>query len=360
MSDDQISYTVHSEDSVRPSSTSFLILKHFLRFTCLFVVIACPWANFKLIQFFKSHLFYKNSSLKWYIIHKAVFDTMYMLISIPIIGLLTFNIDVIHKNLFTCKFITYLHYLADDLITMMLTLACVDRMLRITCNLRLQTRFSLIICIVVTCLFALLNIHHIIRLQHSWGFCHKTYFGIWDYDYDIYYSLVYTSITWFIMFVSSLNLTVSVYCDRARRTKLNQSTQQNQQVQIDKGKPRNGRSYAPDSDRLELIHNSDDWEDSTSIIIESNHVDTNRPAEQEQQDNAELQLTVGVLITSAIFLLCNLPNFIIFVMRFVLHSSFTAIGSTFIHIALFPLLIAHTVSYFIFNHLLARCFRNNF
>ncbi len=102
----------------------------------------------------------------------------------------------------------------------------------------------------------------------------------------------------------------------------------------------------------------DDWEDSATVVIEQNPLD-NKYSEQEQQDNIDLQLTVCVLITSAIFLGCNLPNFIMFIMRFVYHSGFNTIGYIFVYISLFPLLIAHTISYFVFNHLAARLFPNN-
>jgi hypothetical protein len=375
---DESSYIVHGSNPDKSKSPFVFLSKWFLRLACIFIFIVCPWANYKLIEFFQKRLFYKESSAKWYIIFKGVFDTIYMLISVPIIFCLTFNIDIIHRSIFTCRSITYIHYLSDDLISMMLTLLCLDRMIRITFSYRLHKRFSLIICIIATIFFFILNIHHILRLQHSDGFCHKDYFSIWDYDFDIYYSVVYTSITWTIIFISSINLSVSVYCDRARSNKLKkqQQTQQQQQQTTNKFFSNGGNSMGGDSDRLELIHSTgnqtdfdrrkkkeifffiDDWEDSASVVIEQNPLD-NKYSEQEQQDNIDLQLTVCVLITSAIFLGCNLPNFIMFIMRFVYHSGFNTIGYIFVYISLFPLLIAHTISYFVFNHLAARLFPNN-
>ena len=103
----------------------------------------------------------------------------------------------------------------------------------------------------------------------------------------------------------------------------------------------------------------DDWEEPSAVTFEQNNIDTNRFQEQEQQDNIDLQLTVSVLITSAIFLACNLPNFIMFVMRFIYNSTFSTAGYVLIYISLFPLLIAHTISYFVFNHLAARLFPYN-
>ena len=99
----------------------------------------------------------------------------------------------------------------------------------------------------------------------------------------------------------------------------------------------------------------DDWEDPTVVTIEPLE-NKAKAQEQEQQDNVDIQLTVCVMITAVIFLACNLPNFIIFVMRFVHHSVFSSIGYMFVYISLFPLLFAHTISYFIFNHLAARLF----
>jgi hypothetical protein len=102
----------------------------------------------------------------------------------------------------------------------------------------------------------------------------------------------------------------------------------------------------------------DDWEDSTAITIEQNNINMNRSSEQEQQDNIDLQLTVCVLITSAIFLSCNLPNFIMFVMRFIYRSQYLSSSYVLIYISLVPLLVAHTISYFVFNHLARRLFPN--
>ncbi len=231
--------------------------KWFLRVTCVFVIFACPWVNYKLIQFFQTRPFYKESSAKWYIIFKAIFDTLYILISIPIILSLTFNVDIIHKNIFTCKSITYIHYLSDDLISILLALLCIDRMARITCGCRLRQRVSLIICIIAVNFFLIINIHHIIRLQHRDGFCHKVYLGIRDYDFDIYYSFIYTSITWIIIFIASINLTVSVYCDRSRRIQLQKQTQKQQQEQkISQIFLNGGEPIGGDSDRVELIRST--------------------------------------------------------------------------------------------------------
>jgi hypothetical protein len=93
------------------------------------------------------------------------------------------------------------------------------------------------------------------------------------------------------------------------------------------------------------------------VTIEQNN--SNKSWEQEEQDNIDLQITVCVLITSAIFLACNLPNFFIYIMRYVYNSRLSTIVYIFVYISIFPLLIAHTISYFVFNHLAARIFPNN-
>jgi hypothetical protein len=364
----------NTEDFSLPRSSFLMVLsKWVLRLACAVIIVVCPWANFKLIQFFHTHSYHKESSAKWYIVFKGICDIIYIFISVPIIFCLTLNIDIIHYNYLTCKFITYVHYLSDDLISMMLTLLCIDRMIRITCGCRLRQRFSLTVCIIAIILFAIVNIHHIIRLRHQNGFCHKSYLGVLDYDFDIYYSFLYTSISWGIILIASINLTVSVYCDRTRRIQLKQKQQQrDQQQKISKIFLNGGDPIGGDSDRVELIHSTgnyekserkflneyyfiDDWEDSTAVTIEQNNID-NRLAEQ---DNVDLQITVCVLITSAIFLVCNVPNFIVFITRFVYSSAFTSIGLVMVYIALFPLFIAHTISYFVFNHLAARLFSTN-
>jgi hypothetical protein len=229
-----------------PNSTVLLLLKWFLRSTCIFTIFVCPWANYKLIQLFQTRPFHKESSSKWYIIFKAIFDTLYMLVSAPIILCLTFGIDIIHRNFLTC-----------DLISILLTLLCIDRMIRITCGYRLRERFPLAVCTIVTSFFVIINIHHIIRLQHKDGFCQKVYLGVIDYDFDIYYSFIFTSITWTIIFIASLNLTVSVYCDRTRRLQFKKTQQQQQQQQrMSKILQNGGDPLGADSDRLELIHST--------------------------------------------------------------------------------------------------------
>jgi hypothetical protein len=132
-------------------------------------------------------------------------------------------------------------------------------MVRITFSYNLHKRFSLFVCIGATTLFLLLNIHHIIRLKHRDGFCHKDYLGIWDYDFDIYYSVIYTSITWTVIFIASVNLCVSVYCDRARSNRLKKQQQQQQPQQTQTGNnffPNGRNSRGIDNDRLELIHST--------------------------------------------------------------------------------------------------------
>ena len=269
-------YVVQMSDPDRSKSPIIFLSKWFLRLACIFIFFICPWANYKLIKFFRLRPFYKESSAKWYIIFKAVFDTIYMLISVPIIFCLTFNIDIIHKSAFSCKSITYIHYLSDDLISIMLTLLCLDRMIRITFSYNLHKRFSLIVCITATFLFLIANIHHIIRLKHRDGFCHKDYMGIWDYDFDIYYSVIYTSITWTIIFIASINLSVSVYCDRARSNRLKKQQQQQSPSQQTSEQTPTGNKFFPngrnsrgiDGDRLELIHST-----GNSISIEIIHID---------------------------------------------------------------------------------------
>ncbi|CAF4302918.1 unnamed protein product, partial [Rotaria magnacalcarata] len=190
---------------------------------------------------------------------------------------------------------------------------------------------------------------------------HKLYLSIWDYDFDIYYSLIYTLITWAIIFIASINLTVSVYCDRERRLKLLKQQQQQQQQQqryLSEILLNTTDSIAFDNDRAELIDNTDDIEDATVVTIEANPL-ANESSENEQQDNIDLQITVCVLIVSATFLGCNLPNFCIFIWRYIYNSNFSTLGYIFVYISIIPLIVAHTVNYFIFNHLAARLFPNS-
>lgn len=255
-SDSSVSYINEGDVSMKVNPVFMFLTKWILRLVCILIALLCPWANFQLIQFFRTRSFYKDSSAKWYVIFKAVCDITYMIISVPIIFCLTYNIDIIHRNSFTCKLVTYVHYLSDDLISMLLTLLCMDRMLRITCGFQFRQRFPLSICITTVVLFVILNVHHIVRLQHQNGFCHKTYFAIWDYDFDIYYSLIYTSVTWTIIFITSVNLSVSVYCDRSRRIKLKQQLQQKEQQKALSNVFFNSKdSPGFDNDRVGLIDN---------------------------------------------------------------------------------------------------------
>ncbi|CAF4761398.1 unnamed protein product, partial [Rotaria socialis] len=152
----------------------------------------------------------------------------------------------------------------------------------------------------------------------------------------------------------------SVYCDRERRLKLlkQQKQQRQQQQYLSKILLNTTDSIPFDNDRAELIDNTDDIEDAAVVTIEANPF-ANESSEQEQQDNIDLQITVCVLIVSAIFLGCNLPNFFIFIWRYIYNSSFSTIGYIFVYMSIIPLIVAYTVNYFIFNHLAAYLFRNS-
>ncbi|CAF4890390.1 unnamed protein product, partial [Rotaria magnacalcarata] len=67
-------------------------------------------------------------------------------------------------------------------------------------------------------------------------------------------------ITWAIIFIASINLTVSVYCDRERRLKLLKQQQQQQQQQqqryLSEILLNTTDSIAFDNDRAELIDNT--------------------------------------------------------------------------------------------------------
>jgi hypothetical protein len=241
--------TSYTTSYTRPNSVLVYALQWTLRLMCVSSAMLAPWANYRLIRLFQERTYHRQSSAKWYIIFKAVFNTFYILTSTPIIFFMTFNTDIIHHNVFTCKFITYMHYLTDDLVSIMLMLLCIDRVIRITCAYRLRTRISLWICICVTILFILINIHHIVRLQHRDGFCHKVEMMVLESDFDVYYSYTFTSITWSIILLSSINLLVTVYCDRVRRLKL-QHAQDEQHFRASLAKTIDIHS---DNDRLGLI-----------------------------------------------------------------------------------------------------------
>lgn len=222
------------------------LAEYFLRIACIILFFFSPWANFQLIQFFRNREFYKESSSKWYVIFKTVFDTIFTLISIPAMFFLTFGIDFIHVNMFTCKFITYLHYTSDDIISILLTFLCIDRMIRITLGYRLRKRCSLTVCIVLIATFLNLNIHRLGHSEHIDGACHKVYTSIWDYNFDIYYSYIFISVTWLVILITSINIFVSIYCDRVRNRKRKQ--QQPEQRKIEQNS-----LTINDSDRLGLI-----------------------------------------------------------------------------------------------------------
>ena len=230
------------------------LAEYFIRIACIILFFLCPWANFQLIQFFRTRAFYMESSSKWYVIFKAIFDTLFSMISIPAMFFLTFEIDFIHLNMFTCKFVTYLHYTLDDLISIILTFLCIDRMIRITLGYRLRKRCSLTICIILTATFLNLNIHRLGHSEHIDGACHKVYTSIWDYNFDIYYSYIFVSITWLVILITSINVFVSVYCDRVRNKKLRQ--QQPAQAKIQQNS-----SNQNDSDRLGLIDSTGNYRD---------------------------------------------------------------------------------------------------
>ncbi|CAF0756013.1 unnamed protein product [Adineta steineri] len=208
------------------TSDSMTLLLQFslwpIRIICPLLIILCPVANWICISTFQSRI-YSRSSSKWYFIFIAIFDTIYVLITAPLIFLITFEIYILNWNIILCKLIVFLNYLSCQISAGLLACLSIDRLIATTClylyRYNCTTNISKYVCILVILILSLINSHYLIGYTIDQnGYCSARYYKWYENIYshlNIVYLLSYSIIPFTIITICNVFIVISVYQNKA-------------------------------------------------------------------------------------------------------------------------------------------------
>ena len=202
------------------SSTLWLVVLSLVpfRIVCPILFIFCPIANFVCINIFLSPL-YNRSSSKWYFIGIAIFDTIYVTVTAPLMFLLSFQIYIVNWNVLLCKSILFLNYLSCQISAGLLACLSIDRLIATSCSMiyrrRCSTNLSKNVCLVIIAIFSIVNLHYLIGYSiDSQGRCTNQYYQ-WYANYysylNIVYFLSYSIVPFTVITVCNFFIVQSVY-----------------------------------------------------------------------------------------------------------------------------------------------------
>ncbi|CAF2425572.1 unnamed protein product [Rotaria sp. Silwood2] len=200
-------------------STTWLLQLSFwpLRIVCPLLIIFCPTANWICIYIFQSRIYHRSSS-KWYFIFIAIFDTIYVLVTAPLIFLITFEIYILNWNILLCKLIVFLNYLSCQISAGLLACLSIDRLVATSCLLLYRyhctTSISKYVCLVVILILSIINSHYLIGYTiDSDGYCSTRYYPWYQKIYsslNIVYLLSYSIIPFTIISICNLFIVINV------------------------------------------------------------------------------------------------------------------------------------------------------
>ncbi|CAF0851592.1 unnamed protein product [Rotaria sp. Silwood1] len=200
-------------------STSWLLQLSLwpLRIVCPLLIIFCPIANWICIYIFQSRTYHRSSS-KWYFIFIAIFDTIYVLVTAPLIFLITFEIYILNWNVLLCKLIFFLNYLSCQISAGLLACLSIDRLVATSCLLLYRyhctTNVSKYVCLLVILILSIINSHYLIGYTiDSNGYCSIRYYKWYEniYSYlNIVYLLSYSIIPFTIISICNLFIVINV------------------------------------------------------------------------------------------------------------------------------------------------------
>lgn len=188
-----------------------------LRILCPLFIVICPILNWACIRVFQSRI-YARSSSKWYFIFIAIFDTIYVLITGPLLFLLTLNIYVLNWHVLLCKSIVFFNYLSCQISAGLLACLSIDRLVatsfvpvyRRTCT----TNLSKIVCLVVICVFSVVNSHYLIGYTiDSDGYCSVRHYKWYETIYsrlNVVYLISYSILPFTIITICNIFIVLSV------------------------------------------------------------------------------------------------------------------------------------------------------
>jgi len=210
--------SINSSNTTFDSTTWLLQLSLWaLRIICPLLIILCPIANWMCICIFQSRV-YNRSSSKWYFIFIAIFDTIYVVITAPLLFLLTLEIYILNWNIIFCKLIVFLNYLSCQISAGLLACLSVDRLIATTClflyRYNCTTNVSKYVCIFVILLLSIVNSHYLIGYTiDSNGYCSARYYKWYEDIYsrlNVVYLLSYSIIPFTIITICNLFTVISV------------------------------------------------------------------------------------------------------------------------------------------------------
>ena len=188
-----------------------------LRIVCPLLIIICPATNWACIRTFQSRI-YARSSSKWYFISIAIFDTIYVLVTAPLIFLLTLGIYILNWNILLCKIMVFLNYLSCQISAGLLACLSIDRLIATSClsvyRQNCTTNLSKFVCLAVILIFSILNSHYLIGYTiDSNGFCSVRHYEWYEANYSRFifvYLLSYSIIPFTIITICNLFIAISV------------------------------------------------------------------------------------------------------------------------------------------------------
>lgn len=203
-----------------------------LRIVCPLLILVAPVSNWICMRIFQSKI-YARSSSRWYFIGIAIFDTVYVFVTAPLIFLISLNIFILNWGPIMCKLIIYSNYLSCQISAGLLACLSIDRLLATSCisfyRQRCSTHLSKSICISVSIFLSVVNGHYLIGYNiDSDGFCSNRLYSWYNTNYsrlNVVYLLSYSIIPFTIITFCNLFIVITVF-----RNKNNMKKYQTQQT----------------------------------------------------------------------------------------------------------------------------------
>ena len=177
-----------------------------LRIVCPLFLLVCPVSNWACIRTFQSRI-YARSSSKWYFTFIAIFDTIYVMVTAPLLFLIALEIYILNWNVFFCKSVVFLNYLSCQISAGLLACLSIDRLFATSCislyRRNCTTKFSQMVCYVVIGVFSIVNAHYLIGYNiDSNHFCTAKRYKWYEDNYsrlNVVYLLSYSIIPFTII-----------------------------------------------------------------------------------------------------------------------------------------------------------------
>ncbi|CAF0838080.1 unnamed protein product [Adineta ricciae] len=221
----------HSDELISNLTTdSSNLLLHLsiwsLRIVCPLFAVICPIFNWACIRTFQSRI-YARSSSKWYFIFIAIFDTIYVVVTAPLLFLITIEIYILNWNIFFCKSIVFFNYLSCQISAGLLACLSIDRLFATSCislyRRNCTTNFSRMICFSVIAVFSIVNSHYLIGYTiDSNRFCSIRRYKWYEANYsrlNVVYLLSYSIIPFTIITICNIFIVISVGQNKANMKK---------------------------------------------------------------------------------------------------------------------------------------------